>query len=172
MQWESSDFSQVQKWKKGSFCLAWVGCSLLDQGKLARFVVGKELVSYDHSQADIPEQLRVNREDQQGKSQGRLVPLWSMITKTNEMSALCGNPVFPNQLVVQFPEITVPLAILVPNIWPSCLHPCPFSSIPIPLVRKLTTHPEKSPSCFRQKPFPLYTQSTKSSASSVSDVFP
>lgn len=33
---------------------------------------------------------------------------------------------FPNQLVVQFPEITVPLAILIPNIWPS-----PPPSLPI-----------------------------------------
>lgn len=35
---------------------------------------------------------------------------------------------FPNQLVVQFPEITVPLSILVPNIWPS-----PPASLPISL---------------------------------------
>ena len=45
---------------------------------------------------------------------------------------------FPNQLVVQFPEITGPLALLVPNIWPSPPPPCPFSSIPISLVRKFT----------------------------------
>ena len=74
---------------------------------------------------------------------------------------------FPNQLVVQFPEITVPLAILIPNIWPSPPIPAHFPPSPFHSWESLQ-YPEKSPSCFRQKPFPLYTQSTKSSASSVS----
>lgn len=45
---------------------------------------------------------------------------------------------FPNQLVVQFPEITASLSILVPNIWPSPPTSLPIFLHPISLVRKLT----------------------------------
>lgn len=83
-----------------------------------------------------------------------------------------GNPVFPNQPVVQFPEITVLLQYsFQTSDHHHSPHPCPFSSIPMPLARKLTTS-WKVTQLLQAKPFPLYTQSTKISASSVSDAFP